>query len=401
MSKSTASATEDLSSSRWISMITYTSLAIVSGFGLLGKLQVLRRVIHLPVNILTPVVLAWICLPLLWKLALRFRFFLAPAVIVGILVSSLVIFPRMADLQKTGRGTDQPDCVIVAAKALAVHSWPYDHMRMWSRTPMSCGPGWVAMQTPAVVLMSYRWNLLALWTLAVLLMRTRLQTHAIAGFLSLLGLAVATWVTACDGTDFLPFGLLVSGIMVALDSRSRYDVATLILLIFVAQFRFPMLIIPILLLPAWRIRQAICVSVIGFSCYIGFLLWHPSLFVSDGPLHLFSKLIGAHMLSGARWTAMLEVSMIFAVSLAAAIVARLLLSSRWLALAYLLVLAGGPAIVDLHSKYRVYGSISSAFGIWEGVSWLGGCLPMAALYLLSGTREISFEGSVSEPIHSV
>ena len=115
-------------------------------FGVLGKVQLVQRIFPVPLAVLYPIVIAWIFLPLTWSSALRARRILAPLVLLGIVVSSLLIYPHMQDLQKrTGRGTDQPDCVTVAAKGIATGHWPYDTSRMWDHMPMSCGPGWVLL----------------------------------------------------------------------------------------------------------------------------------------------------------------------------------------------------------------------------------------------------------------
>ena len=239
----------------------YPIIAIFSGLGLIGKLQLVHRILPLPLPILSTVVIVWILLPLAWLPALRARRLLAPLVLLGVVIASLFIYPKMAQLQKTGRGSDQPDCIIVAAKGIAATEWPYDKAKMWSGDPMSCGPGWVLLQTPATILAGYRWNLLILWLAAFLILRQRLSYKVVAGFFTLLGLAVVTWVAASDGTDFLPFGILVAALFVVLQTPSRLTIGYLMLLTLLVQFRFPMLILPVLLLPSKRLISAVISSV--------------------------------------------------------------------------------------------------------------------------------------------
>jgi hypothetical protein len=370
-------------------MFLYLGLAVVSGLGLLGKVQLVQRIFPVPLAVLYPIVIAWIFLPLTWSSALRARRILAPLVLLGIVVSSLLIYPHMQDLQKkTGRGTDQPDCVTVAAEGIATGHWPYDTSRMWDHMPMSCGPGWVLLQTPAAVTVGYRWNLLALWALALVLLRSQFSYDAIAGVLTLLGLAAVTWVTVSDGTDFITFGVVLAALFVALQTPSRFAPLYLLLLTLVVQFRFPMIILPVLLISRKRLLQGIVVSLAAFACYMFFLAWQPEAFISGGPLHLFYKLTRTHVFSSGGWIAMLEVTLVFTVMLSAAVFARKFVQTRWLAFAYLLALTLAPSALDLVAKFREFSSLLHALGIWEGANWLSDCLPLAAIALLSVTDDL-------------
>jgi hypothetical protein len=134
----------------------YLAIALLSGVGLAGKIALIRKVLPLPTPAVVMVVGVAICLPLLWPLALRFRFVLAPLAITGLLFAPLVLFPKVQQLHSVGRGTDQSDCVIVAANELTAGHWPYQQDKMWSHNPMSCGPGWVAAQAPLVKTLGYR-----------------------------------------------------------------------------------------------------------------------------------------------------------------------------------------------------------------------------------------------------
>jgi hypothetical protein len=369
-----------------LAMFLYLGLAMVSGLGLLGKVQLVQRIFPVPMAVLYPIVIAWIFLPLTWSSALRARRILAPLVLLGIVVSSLLIYPHMQDLQKkTGRGTDQPDCVTAAAEGIATGHWPYDTARMRDHMPMSCGPGWVLLQTPAAVTVGYRWNLLALWALALILLRSRFSYDAIAGVLTLLGLAAVTWVTVSDGTDFITFGVLLAALFVALQTPSRLAPLYLLLLALVVQFRFPMIILPVFLFSRKRLLQGIVVSLAAFACYMFFLAWQPEAFISGGPLHLFYKMMRTHVFASGRWIAILEVTLVFTVMLSTAVFVRKFVQTRWVAFAYLLALTLVPSALDLVAKYREFGSLLHALGIWEGANWLSDCLPLAAIALLSVT----------------
>jgi hypothetical protein len=372
-----------------LAMFLYLGLAMMSGLGLLGKVQLVQRIFPVPMPVLYSIVIAWIFLPLTWSSALRARRILAPLVLLGIIVSSLLIYPHMQDLQKkTGRGTDQPDCVTVAAEGIATGHWPYDTSKMWDHMPMSCGPGWVLLQTPAAVTVGYRWNLLVLWALALILLSSQFSYDAIAGVLTLLGLAAVTWVTVSDGTDFITFGVLLAALFVALQTPSRFAPLYLLLLTLVVQFRFPMIILPVFLVSRKRLLQGIVVSVGAFVCYMFFLAWQPEAFISGGPLHLFYKLTRTHVFASGRWIAILEVTLVFSVMLSTAVFVRKFVQTRWVSLAYLLALTLAPSALDLVAKYREFGSLLHALGIWEGANWLSDCLPLAAIALLSVTGDL-------------
>jgi hypothetical protein len=359
----------------------YLAIAIVSGLGLLGKVQLVHRIFPVPYSALYCVLGGWVLLPLCWLLALRWKSLAAPMVLFGVVVASLFVYPRMADLQKMGRGSDQADCVIVAAKQLGAAQWPYDISKMWSRDPMSCGPGWVLLQTPSILAVGYRWNLLLLWALALLILRIHRSSEGIAGMLSLLGLPAVVWVAASDGTDFLTFGILLAALFVTLEVDTRFTPILLLLLSLVVQFRFPMVILPVLLLRRSRLIQGICVSLLAFICQLVFLVWRPAAFISDGPLHLFYKLTQTNLLPQGLWAAVGEVCLVFACMLGVSFLVRRSTSVRWLGFAYLLLLTVPPAVLDFARKYHSYGSVMPALGLWEGANWLSGCLPLAVLFL--------------------
>ena len=369
----------------------YLALAILSGFGLLGKLYLVQQIVPLPRLMLLLACIAWLCAPLLFILALRFRRYVSAFVLLGIVLASMVIYPKMAQLQKAGRGSDQPDCVIVAAKGFALGHWPYTRSEMWSHTPMSCGPGWVLLQTPVVHLFGYRWNLLILWLGALFLFRLRLSWHQIAGLAVLIGLATATWVAASDGTDFITFGIVYAALFFALrnDNLSDFQNGMLfVLLCLTVQFRFPTLILPVLGLPRRKLRESITTSLLAFSYQLLFLIWRPGVFIKDGPLHLFFKLTHTSLFASSRWPAVLEISAVFTCMLFAAVFARRRWNGPWLSLAYLLILVVFPSIQDLLAKYHRYGSVLPALGLWEGANWLSSCLPLAAILLLFYLGEV-------------
>jgi hypothetical protein len=367
----------------------YVFLAVLAGLGLLGKASLVRHILPVPAAIVYPSILVFLLLPLAWPLALRWRKIFAIFVCFGIVGASLFIYPRMQSLQKMHRGSDQPDCIIVAAKGIGAGEWPYDTAKLWTHDPMSCGPGWVMMQTPAILAAGYRWNLLLLWIVAILVLRSCLSFRTIAGLLTLVGLSAATWVAASDGTDFLPFGILLAALFIAVQVPSRFFPLFLVLVTLVIQFRFPMLVLPILFFPLRRVTQGVVVSVVAFVFHLFFLIWRPQTYIAEGPLHLFYKLTHTHILAVTRWSAVSEVSLVFILMVAASLLVRRYIKGPWIAFAYLLVLTALPAILDIAHKRHEFGSLIAGLGIWEGGNWLSGCIPLAAVLLLSTTGELN------------
>jgi hypothetical protein len=371
-----------------VAVALYVLVAVVSGLGLLGKLYLLQRVATIPAPVIKAIVLVWVILPLGCLIALRLRRFAGPLVLVGVVIASLFIYPRMEGLKKAGRGSDQPDCVIVAANGFARGTWPYDVQKLWTHNPMSCGPGWVMLQTPGIEMFGYGWNLVLLWTLASFLFLRGITYESFTGVLTLVGLCIATWVATGDGTDFITFGILAAGLFVAMRRQTRLDWVWWILLVLVAQFRFPMVILPVLLLPFRRIRESVILSLSAFAFQLVFLYWNSAEYISGGPLHLFYKITKMHMLVSGASGAILEVSFIYLVMLALAVGFRKLFVSPWLGLIYLVLLMGLPAIQDFVRKYHEYGSIMPALGLWEGANWLSGCIPFLALYFVLSKQSL-------------
>ena len=365
----------------------YLLLAIVSGLGLLGKLYLFQRISTVPAPLIKAVVVLWVFLPLAWLIALRFRRFIGTLVFLGVLIASLFVYPRMEGLKKTGRGSDQPDCVIVAADGFAGGRWPYDVQKLWTHNPMSCGPGWVMLQTPAIELFGYGLNLVFLWAGAAILFLYGSNYYSLSGVLTLVGLCIATWVAAGDGTDFITFGILTAGLFVAMTRQSRLDWLWWILLVLVAQFRFPMIILPVLLLPFKRIRESVILSLSAFAFQLVFLYWNSGDYIAGGPLHLFYKITRTHVLTTGPLNAMIEVTLIYLIMLLSSVLLRKLFPSIWIGMVYLVLLMGLPAVQDLVRKYHEYGALMPALGLWEGANWLSGCLPFAALYLVIASQQ--------------
>ena len=370
-----------------VAVALYLLLAIISGLGLLGKLYLFQRISTVPAPLIKAVVVVWAFLPLAWLIALRLRRFIGPLVLLGVLIASLFVYPRMEGLKKTGRGSDQPDCVIVAADGFASGRWPYDVQKLWTHNPMSCGPGWVMLQTPAIELFGYGLNLVFLWSIATLLFLYGSNYDSLSGVLTLVGLCIATWVAAGDGTDFITFGMLAAGLFVAMRRQSRLDLVWWALLILIAQFRFPMIILPVLLLPFKRIRESVSLSVVAFSFQLAFLYWNSADYIAGGPLHVFYKITRTHMLTTGASSAMIEVTLIYLLMLLVSVLVRKLVPSIWIGMVYLVLLMGLPAVQDLIRKYHEYGALMPALGLWEGANWLSGCLPFAALYLVNASRQ--------------
>src|ERR1700722_10257075 len=127
-------------------VVVYQVLAMVGGIGAIGKVGLLPGV-HGAVKTLVFLVLCvWIASALFWRIALRYRGVLAPVALLALVTVPPLVFPHVEKMHAVGRGSDQPDCILLVSDKLIERQWPYDSSLMWSHHPLSCGPGWVALQ---------------------------------------------------------------------------------------------------------------------------------------------------------------------------------------------------------------------------------------------------------------
>jgi hypothetical protein len=367
--------------------VLYVGTAMLSGVGLLGKSALIAHLLHSPVWPVALLLTAALCLPLGRRFAIRFRHILAPLVIVAILAASLFVFPRMEALHSTGRGTDQPDCVIVAARHVMSGTWPYHRTEMWSGNPMSCGPGWVAMQSPSIALAGYSGNLILFWAICLGLLALSIGWSATAALLSLLCLSPAFWLAACNGSDFLTFGIAAAALFAILrrfHSNPAARVATAFAAALLGQFRVATLLLPAFLTKWLGRKSALAAVLLSLIVEAGYILWNAPSFIADGPLHLAVKLTNHHFFSTQPLLASLELTL--PVLAAASFVIFLLPKVHGLRglLGYFSVIFILPSLLDFAKKKHLYGTYTDMLQYWEGALWLCACLPLFALLLTSG-----------------
>ena len=358
--------------------------------GLLGKSSLLVKLAHIPGPAAFAVVAAGLCLCLLWRVALRFSDVLGPLVLGLLLATFLVVYPRMDLIHQLGRGSDQSECVVLAAKKMAHREWPYVRAEMSSKNAMSCGPGWVALQTPTTALLGYQWNMAVCWLLSVLVLAVHLGWRKTASILTLIGLCGIVWLEAANGTDFLTFGIVALAFAVAVGSnrtvRTRqsqlyWAVASLVLGL-IAQFRIVTLVMPGLFVKRMPRPAVIAAWVIATGCQIGFLVWNVHEYVDDGPLHIAAKLMRGSVMSDRPTAAALELLLISILGFAATglIVTKTKLRQPLLLLLWVVLFV--PGLEDLVIKFGRYGNVIDMLGYWEGGAWLAACIPLAAAGLV-------------------
>ena len=359
--------------------LLYLLTAIASGLGLLGKIALVKRLVPLPSPMLLLLVVAGMLLPLAAPYALRFRYVLAPLVAVILVATFSIIFPKVQQMHSIGRGTDQPDCVIVAANGMMAGQWPYQRDKLWSHNPMSCGPGWVALQAPIVKSAGYPTNLVAVWSISLLTIFLAAGWDTTASLLTLLGLSPGLWLTAANGTDFLSFGIAVAALTAAASRVQKKKLLFILAVGLVAQFRLPTLLLPVFFTRQIGRFAAILSTVFALGCQVAFLYWNAGSFIADGPLHILFKLTNAHLLSTDRSLAAVEITL--PILCAALVVSYLetLLKLRYSLLLYLSALFFLPAILDLARKVQLYRTPLKTLAFWEGSMWISACLPLVAL----------------------
>ena len=85
----------------------YVGVAITSSLGLLGKLPLLHRVLPLPEPLLVVSLACGLLLPFAARIALRFRWWLAPVCVLAVLGTIFIAFPRTERLHSIGKGSER------------------------------------------------------------------------------------------------------------------------------------------------------------------------------------------------------------------------------------------------------------------------------------------------------
>lgn len=359
----------------------YWSIAVSSGIGLFGKINLIQHVFRVPVPVAWGLCIAGVLAPAGAGLALRYRWLLAPLALAGFACTIMIVFPRIEALHEIGRGSDQADCVIVAGNLLLAGHWPYQRELLWSHNPMSCGPGWVAMQAPLVRRVGYRGDLLAIWFCSLAGLVFWMGWKVVLNVLSLFFLCAGFWLALANGTDFLSFGICIAAITMILETADHEMPWLLFLSSLVVQFRFPVVFLPMFMRRHDRQRWGIIATLIAVTCFLGFLIWRPHDMIADGPLFLLHKM--TPFLGGpALGKALFAIAALLCGGFVLALWLRRYLSGAWAVFIYMLMLFGVPALLDLIVKLLRGPSIPAAIGSWEGGMWLVACLPLAALLLV-------------------
>ena len=362
---------------KWI----YAATAALSGIGLFGKLTLLQRIIPAPVPLLTALLALGLLAPLFWSVAIRRRMIVAPVTLGLLLVSVVFVFPRVEELHKTGRGTDQPDCVILVANHLMQGQWPYRRAEMWTRNPMSCGPGWSALQAPATRAFGYSGNMVILWSACLLVIISTVGWSDTAALLTLLCLSPAFWLAATNGTDFLTFGLAVTALLAALERAGRSAPRRFLLAVVagvLAQFRMATLLLPAFLAEKLGRAYAFGAVLLALACEVGFIFWNAPAFIADGPLHIAFKATHLHLFSTHPLLASIEMSVPALLAAAVIITASTRIRDRVSIAMYFCAVFVIPSLLDLIGKSYAYASYTDVLQYWEGSLWLSGCLPLFA-----------------------
>ena len=366
----------------------YLGAAILSSLGLIGKLPLLHHVLPLPLPLLAVLLACGLLLPFAARFALRFRLLLAPFCLLAVLGGIFVAFPRTERLHSIGKGSDQPDCVIVGSHELLAGHWPYRLDLMWSHHPMSCGPGWVAAQAPVTRGLGYPANMAVIWLISLIVMYLAVGRDTAAAMLLLLCFAPSTWLAIANGTDFLTFGIGSAAIFAAAH-RWKGGLATMGVLALLGglidQFRITTTILPALL--ATSIGPVFAGLSVAFALAVElcFLFWNSQAFLSEGPLHVMEKLVRLagtdHVGSGVQSPWLLAGFLV--VPVVAGFLLILLALRRWpwervaaVCFALLFVL---PALLDMRQKWQLGSGPLNALQSWEGGMWMMACLPLSAL----------------------
>jgi|GEM_PF-2636864 len=362
----------------------YLIAAVLSGFGLAGKASLVGAS-HLKGLVVAAAIIGACFTPvLLWRLALRLRRVVGPLVLFGVLLAALIGFPRVEALHAQGRGTDQPDCVIVAGTELAHGQWPYQRKELWSHNSMSCGAGWVALQVPALVAAGYAASLIVIWSAAIGALVRILGWDRTSAAVSLMGLSPGLWLAACNGTDFLPFGLCIAVLCLAEGLPKRCAWIYSLLAGLVVQFRIPTIALPGLLSRDRNFAARVGSAILAVLTQLGFLVWNAKGFLTDGPFSVVGKVSHAFSFSsGSPETILVAIGSLTLVCIAAFVVGRRS-GGPGLTLGYLFLIFFVPAIFGLaQAAFKAH-----SLDRWEGGMWLVACIPLAAVQSVIGQARL-------------
>ena len=380
----------------WSAVRSYVFLFIFllvgcgSGIGLLGKLPLLKVVLPLPSLILSAGCVILLCLPLFWRVAIRYRWLVSLAFAVLFTFVSLVIFPKTTQLHASGHGSDQATCVIVAAKQLTAFKWPYNVQLMWSHNAMSCGAGWVLLQAVPIHFVGYGLTqLLFCFGSIAVIWKTAGERVALM-LLAMITLCPGVWLSAANGADFLSFGIVLAAIVVVATQGTQSATQALlfnVVAVLVYQFRTPIVVMPGLLRKRLHWARSAGIALLAITMQIAFFLWDPFDYVVSGPMHLIRKAFGS--------TIFLDKPHLLIVVVVASTLC-LLAVTLWIgrmaeptpaSLGFLMLFLGIPAFINLAQRLHQQLPLRDRLGSWEGGPWLSACIPLAALAVLQDEQQ--------------
>jgi hypothetical protein len=380
---------------------TYLLSAVLTGVSVLVRADLVTSIVPVPSFLAVAVLSVGFLLPLFYTYLIRLRKYLAPAVMVGVWVVVVLAPPKVTKLHEHGRGTDQGDCVIVGVERLTHGQWPYDVTRMWSGNPLSCGPNWLVLHAPLILVASYPIAMAVLFTASATVVAALRGWQFTSVFITLVGLSPGFWVSFVDGNDFVTFGMCVVAVIVLAESTSRWArVVGAVLSVLVAHFRVPFVLLPAVALINRRsprilaitTRNAVIASAVSVAVFVGFYLWEPQRMVSEGPLHVlgkFSSMLGVTLNTGVLALAFVGVSILLA-----ALVSRL--PSQVNVLFYCVALLIPVSLLSLVSSVKSGSTLTHAFEFWEGLSWLTALVCISA-FVLTGQLQETKELGPSRP----
>lgn len=351
---------------------------------MLGKAPLIGEIVPLSPGVIYVLCGASCLMPLLYKQFLRVSRLLAVPVVLAVWLTAIVLQTRLLNhLHSQGRGTDQGDCITVGVQRLLHQSWPYDRTFMWSHNPLSCGPGWLAIHAPTV-LIGYPAMMALLFTCSVAVVYLVHGFNGAANFVVLLAITPGFWLAYANGNDFVTFGVGAAAVsaLATADGPARRGLATLGA-IALSQFRLPFVLLPAAIpldktssrghwLRTRSLSSYACLA--SIALYGVFYWWNPELMLRDGPFHVLEKSENLAGLPGGR-IALFAAFLLFTVAIAAA--ARRF-EPHYSALVYialtLVPLSAASLITTIHTQHGVI----DVLGRWEGVSWLTAVVAVAA-----------------------
>lgn len=302
----------------------------------------------------------------------------------------VLVYPEADALRLQGRGSDQDDGVIIAARALLAGRDPYA-VASYLGLPLSTGPGAVLAALPFVAAGWYGGVQLAgLSALGWALLRAGGPAAALA-WLVLMASSVAVWEWLAQGSDLLWLGCLIAALAIAGpgwmtepggDGPARGRLVWIgVLAGLLGSARVVLAGLPLLLALAWwrgaGLRAAVAVAVAGTVAagLLHFVFWLPG----EGdymPAHLLGK--GRALFAGGEGT----------LAVVLALTGLLVLALVRCRAAPVLVAAAGLAPPLATAALVQLAQTGWSPSAWSGATWLALAAPgAAAAAALEATRQ--------------